>query len=261
MTKICYNCKTEKPKSEFGVSAIKKDGLNINCKSCRNAKQKLTDEIRRKSSMCIKCGNAKMSESKCYCSECLLRIRKNTIIRDAKKIDKTCRRCGCKIPAKSRCEPCLDLASEKARIRWKTGKPLRRIKHRRKTDVQFKLRYTLRSRLRMAIKNNYKSGSAVNELGCSISHLKSHLESKFKNGMNWSNHGIGSNCWHIDHIVPLSFFDLTDLDQLKIACNYKNLQPLWEKENLSKGSKYERTNTNTKDRCANARPSSQANDV
>lgn len=40
--------------------------------------------------------------------------------------------------------------------------------------------------------------------------------------------------WHIDHIQPLANFDLTNIEQLKIACNYNNLQPLWASDNLSK---------------------------
>ena len=53
--------------------------------------------------------------------------------------------------------------------------------------------------------------------------------------MNWQNHSkIG---WHIDHKLPLDFFNLTDKIQLSKACHYTNLQPLWAFDNLSKGSK------------------------
>lgn len=51
--------------------------------------------------------------------------------------------------------------------------------------------------------------------------------------MTWENFGE----WHIDHIVPLSKFNLTDYEQLKIACHFSNLQPLWAKDNLSKGNR------------------------
>ena len=104
-----------------------------------------------------------------------------------------------------------------------------------KTDVQFKLSCVLRNRLNTAIKENYKIGSAVKDLGCSIDELKAYLESKFRTGMTWDNYGHQG--WHIDHIKPLASFDLTDRNQLLEACHYTNLQPLWANENLSKGDK------------------------
>jgi len=88
----------------------------------------------------------------------------------------------------------------------------------------------------MAIKKHSKTGSAVRDLGCSIDELKQHLESKFLPGMTWNNYGRFG--WHIDHIRPLSQFDLTNPEQLKIACHYTNLQPLWWRDNLSKGDTY-----------------------
>lgn len=116
----------------------------------------------------------------------------------------------------------------------------RRARHNRlmRTDVQFKLQHNLRGRLHQALNNNQKVGSAVRDLGCSISELKSHLESKFQLGMSWGNHGKDRNKWHIDHIIPLSKFDLTDRQHLMLACHYLNLQPLWEMDNLSKGNRY-----------------------
>ena len=108
-------------------------------------------------------------------------------------------------------------------------------KNRLITDIQYKLSINLRSRLRIAINANYKSGSAVKDLGCSIDELKQYLESKFQPGMTWDNWTIDG--WHIDHIKPLSSFDLTDRNQLLEACHYTNLQPLWAIDNLSKGAK------------------------
>jgi hypothetical protein len=111
-------------------------------------------------------------------------------------------------------------------------------KLRKETDVGFKLRKQLRSRLATAINQNQKSGSAVDDLDCSIEELKKHLESKFypnpETGevMTWDN--WTTNGWHIDHIQPLSKFDLTDFLQFKEACRYTNLQPLWAKDNLRK---------------------------
>ena len=103
---------------------------------------------------------------------------------------------------------------------------------RRSVDVDFKLRQTLRTRLNRALKMNWKSGSSVKDLGCSIQELKAHLESLFSEGMTWLNHSRDG--WHIDHIQPLSKFDLTDRSQFKEACNYMNLQPLWAADNIRK---------------------------
>lgn len=66
--------------------------------------------------------------------------------------------------------------------------------------------------------------------------LKIHLEKKFKPGMSWENHGSGAGKWHIDHIRPVSSFP-PDSPVREINA-LENLQPLWEFENLSKGSKF-----------------------
>ena len=113
----------------------------------------------------------------------------------------------------------------------RSNKRRERIKH----DVQYKLSESLRRRLRCALNGNYKSGSAVRDLGCTIDELKSYLESKFQSGMTWDNWTIDG--WHIDHIKPLASFDLTDRKQMLEACHYTNLQPLWATDNLSKSDK------------------------
>lgn len=106
------------------------------------------------------------------------------------------------------------------------------IRNRKHEDIHFKLACSLRNRLWSAIKNDQKRGSAVKDLGCSISELKTYLESKFQKGMNWNN--WTNDGWHIDHIKPLSKFDLSNREQFLEACNYTNLQPLWSTENLTK---------------------------
>ena len=50
--------------------------------------------------------------------------------------------------------------------------------------------------------------------------------------MSWETYDIKG--WHIDHIVPVSAFDLTDPVEIARACHYTNLQPLWWHENLAK---------------------------
>lgn len=101
--------------------------------------------------------------------------------------------------------------------------------------LEYKLAHNLRSRLNTALKRSYKKGSAVGLLGSSIEELKKYLESKFDKNMSWANWGVHG--WHIDHIKPLSSFDLQNLEDLKKACHYTNLQPLWASDNLKKYNK------------------------
>jgi hypothetical protein len=107
--------------------------------------------------------------------------------------------------------------------------------NRSKIDIDFKLRKILRSRVYHAIKNNQKVGSAVSDLGCTIDYLRSYLESKFLLNMTWENYGFYG--WHIDHIIPLDSFDLTNREEFLKACHYTNLQPLWRLDNILKSNK------------------------
>lgn len=108
-------------------------------------------------------------------------------------------------------------------------------------DINFKLAHTLRNQTRDYIKRQkgVKRGRTIELVGCSWNELRSYLENKFKEGMNWENHG--SYGWHIDHIRPCKSFDLTDPEQQKECFHYTNLQPLWWWENLKKGSKWQNT--------------------
>lgn len=57
--------------------------------------------------------------------------------------------------------------------------------------------------------------------------FREYMESRFTEGMAWDN-------IHIDHYVPLSYFDPHSEEDRKIAWHWMNLQPLFEKDNLSK---------------------------
>lgn len=106
-------------------------------------------------------------------------------------------------------------------------------KKKRKENIQFKLSQNLRGRLRKALHGNYKTGSAVSDLGCSIDKFKLWLEMHWQDGMSWENYGD----WNIDHIKPLDSFNLSDRNELLKAVHFTNLQPLWAKDNFRKSNK------------------------
>ena len=106
-------------------------------------------------------------------------------------------------------------------------------KERQSNDINYRIKRALRSRLYSAIKNNSKEASAVNDIGCSIEFFKHYIESKFSINMTWNNYGE----WHIDHIIPISKFDLSKRSEQLKACHYTNLQPLWSEDNIKKSNR------------------------
>ena len=115
-----------------------------------------------------------------------------------------------------------------------------RYKERYANDLDYKMKRVLRSRLRGALKNYVNKGKVKSKqtmilIGCSLEDLKKHLESQFTGGMSWDNHGE----WHIDHIIPCSSFDLSLTEEQERCFCYTNLQPLWAKDNIAKGARYE----------------------
>ena len=109
---------------------------------------------------------------------------------------------------------------------------LRDIPHLYRHSSFAKIKASLRSRLYNFVKGKNKN-SSFEFVGCSIDELKKHLSSHFTEGMSWKNYGE----WHIDHIKPCASFDLSIEEEQHKCFHYSNLQPLWAKDNLKKGTK------------------------
>jgi hypothetical protein len=69
---------------------------------------------------------------------------------------------------------------------------------------------------------------------CDSKFLIKWLEFQWKDDMNWENYG---SKWHIDHIIPINQFDLTKKIDQKICFHWRNLQPLYAFDNISKSDK------------------------
>ena len=95
-----------------------------------------------------------------------------------------------------------------------------------------KFKRNIRSRIYIALKKN-KDMHTIKYLGStSAEYLQWILTYNEKYTID--NHGKD---WHIDHVIPLSKFNLDDVDEQLIAFNWRNTMPLTVKENLSKNSK------------------------
>ncbi len=116
-------------------------------------------------------------------------------------------------------------------------------KHRYHTDIQFRLRSNFSTSLGTALRkqNIKKTKSTLKYLPHTVPEYKTRLESTFEPWMNWKNHGNeyikGFRTWHIDHIIPLSAFDLRKDEEIAKAFALENLQALESHENMSKKNK------------------------
>lgn len=160
---------------------------------------------------------------------------------------KKCTKCGKELPLdqfyslklikgvvrrESWCRPCKATYTSE----WRKKNPGHRNlyeRSRKASDVSYRLKQNIRSYVSSSLKNNKKIGHIEELLGCSIECLHNYLEARFWPGMSWDNYGE----WHLDHIIPLSQFDLSDPEQQELAWHYTNLQPLWARDNLKKGNK------------------------
>ena len=89
----------------------------------------------------------------------------------------------------------------------------------------------IRSRILSCLKRKYKH--TIEYLGCNCTFYLDwilNVDTKY----TFENYGKE---WHIDHVIPLSKFDLNDEEQQLVAFNWRNTMPLSVKENLSKNNK------------------------
>jgi len=208
-TKICNKCGKEKPLDQFS-KGNDKDGLRYWCKECVNR----------------------------YAKEyCRAHKKDNILWRKTHKKEK-------KLYDKTYYQKNKEKRKKQKKIWYKNHKKEinEHERNKKKTNINYKLAHYLRTRIWSALKGSSKSQSTMKLIGCSIDFLKKHLESKFKRDMTWNNYGSGwdgrgMQQWHIDHIKPCASFDLSKEEERAKCFNWKNLQPLWAEENISKSDK------------------------
>ena len=182
-----------------------------------------------------------MSES-IYPSKICTKCKESKSLDEFYKCDRSSfgRTCHCKVCHKAK-YPYIKKLTDEDRLIKKAAAKAKVLARKKLTDEDrlikkenARIADNLRSRLSHCVVRDSKSPSAVRDLGCSIDFLKGYLASKFQTGMSWDNYGE----WHIDHIKPLSKFNLKDRQRLLEAIHYTNLQPLWAIDNIKKSNKY-----------------------
>ncbi len=104
------------------------------------------------------------------------------------------------------------------------------IDRRKRNNPAFRASSNISRALRLALLNNKAGRHWEDIVGYTLGDLKTHLEKQFTPNMTWNNYGL---YWHIDHIIPRSYFTAK---QIKSCWTLSNLRPLEARENLAKSN-------------------------
>lgn len=241
----CAHCALWRPENDFPRCLRSKVGRNSYCRDCvalRRGTKKRVEQYPEGTKRCVKC-------------------------RDIKSFDNFYATKKGRFGLSGLCKPCTAVAQrefraanptyaaevqkrhrlanpEKVAARQKVWREKNqdhvnaRNKQKYAESPQFKLSLRLRNRLNKELRRGKLSVSGVRDLGGTVDAFKTYLESKFQEGMTWDNWGNGLDDWHIDHIRPFASFDLTDATQVRQACHFSNMQPLWARDNRKKGNRW-----------------------
>jgi uncharacterized protein (DUF983 family) len=244
LEKICSKCGVKKIHDMF----IKNRNI---CKACRNAKcrdnYKLIQDIsEEKYLVCNTCSQTKLQslfiKSRLICKDCnnlkrrdkyknnedyrikaiqqASNFKQNKIIERNKKIEEEIG-----IDNK-KCKYCLKIKN-KERFRHNRLK----CKDCEREEPISKIIRNVRGRILSAIKN--KTNHTIDYLGCNCNDYLKWLLTQ-NQLYNYENYG---KKWHIDHVIPISHFNIIDEKEQMIAFNWRNTMPLSVEENLSKNNK------------------------
>lgn len=203
MSKVCSKCNINKNIIEFYKNRAQ-------CKDCMNKKRrekyKNNIEYREK---CLKQGR--------------IRKRKISNIRKNKKLEyqmfigidnKKCKYCN--------------VIKHKEKFRHNRLK----CKDCERDDPKEKFKRYVRTRIYNCLKRN-KNKRSVDYLGCSNEEYFNYIMS-YNKDFTIENYG---KIWHIDHVIPISKFDMSNNNDTKLAFNWRNTMPLYYKDNLRKNNK------------------------
>jgi hypothetical protein len=101
-------------------------------------------------------------------------------------------------------------------------------------DQYKKLKHNNWSKARTLLTKTKSESRICPITGCNKQQLKEHLSILMTKEMDFNNYG---KVWQIDHVIPISYFNLFDNNELKIACHYTNLAPILKQDNLNKNAR------------------------
>lgn len=220
MERKCTKCNIVKPLEFFNFDSRGKYGVEARCKSCKN---ELVKEHKKKTNYDkIYYQNNKFThnqKSKEYIEKnreaynsYQNQYKKDNNYKSQKKYNQANK----------------DILLQKSYIRRNKkvkNDPLYKLRLRISTDICNRLKKCLAS----------KKTQTIEYLGCPFDQYKTYLESLFTPEMSWENWG---SIWEIDHIIPVSSFDLTQEENIYKAFNHQNTQPLFKTTEIAESFGY-----------------------
>lgn len=221
---ICKECANTRKKEQYKAAIV--DETPKECNICNQTK--LTSSFIKNRKICKDCNNEKR-QTKYHTDEeyRLKAISQSLIFKHTKVIERNQLKLEEIGEGNKKCSICFTI-KESCNFRYNRLK----CRHCERDDPLDKFKRNIRSRIWCALNNN-KNMHTIVYLGCSSQEYLQWILTYDEN-YNLENHG---NIWHIDHIIPISRFNLEDKAEQLLAFNWRNTMPLLAKENLSKNNK------------------------
>lgn len=237
--KKCSMCKTKKKMTDFHLDKKSKDGHVTRCKPCvkeygRNRYLLNRDDIiSNTKEWRLKNKDRYKGILSNWYKKNKTRHRENCILWQENNIEKE---------KEYQIEYAKNHSAKKVKMakKWKHDNPektkisARKTNHKKRMNPKQKIRDNVGSLMRMSLKNGKGNIAWEKLVDFTFDDFINRFESLFEPGMSFDNHGK----WHIDHIIPVSYFDFSSVTDkgFKDCWSLKNLQPLWARDNLKKGN-------------------------
>jgi hypothetical protein len=221
---ICKECRNKKSREKYKALIIN-DIVTKECNKCHVTKSQ--SSFIKNRHICIDCNN--LNRRLKYHNDDDFRallIRKSSEFKQQRIINQNNQRLQILGLDNKKCNYC-DCVKHKTMFRHNRLK----CKDCERDEPIEKLKRVIRSRIISALNN--KNKHTIEYLGCNIPDYLSWL---LNNDFGYTLDNRGST-WHIDHVIPLSRFNLENEEQQLIAFNWRNTMPLACLENLKKNNK------------------------
>jgi hypothetical protein len=221
---ICKECRNKKSREQYNISA--NDITTIQeCNTCNQPKSRI--EFIKNQNICKTCNSSKRRSKYHSDEESRLKIIKaSSVFKHNKVIERQQKKLEEIGVDNKKCSICFTI-KEKSKFRYN------RLKCRdcERDDPVDKFKRSVRGRIWYAL--TIKKLHTIEYLGCSSPDYLQWILN-YNESYTLDNRGT---VWHIDHVIPLSKFNLENIDEQMIAFNWRNTMPLAAKENLSKNCK------------------------